>query len=68
MKTEYVNIIRESGTQYGDKLLDLMEQYGVNSLLEITDEMALDYINKNPEMRKRRINYEQMVNSRDTCL
>lgn len=68
MITEYINIIREFTTEHSDKLLDLMEQYGVNSLSEVTEKMALDYINQHPKMRKRRIQYEQMVNSGDTCL
>lgn len=65
---DYLNIIRESSTQYGDKLLDLMEQFGVFSLGEVTIDMAKTYIDEHPDMRKRRINYEQMVNSWNTSL
>lgn len=68
MITEYLNIIREFSSQHSDKLLDLMEQYGVNSLSEVTEQMARDYIDEHSDMRKRRIQYEQMVNCRNTCL
>lgn len=68
MITEYFNIIREFTTQNSDKLLDLMEHYRVNSLSEITEQMARDYIDEHPEMRKRRIQYEQMVNGGNTSL
>ena len=65
---DYLNIIRESSTQYGDKLLDLMEQFGVFSLGEVTIDMAKTYIDEHPDMRKRRKDYEQMVNSWNTSL
>ncbi len=68
MITEYLNIIREFSSQHSDTLLDLMEQYGVNSLSEVTEQMARDYIDEHSDMRKRRIQYEQMVNCRNTCL
>lgn len=66
--SDYLKIIKEFSTQYGDKLLDLMEQFGVNSLSEVTKEMAISYIDEHPMMRKRRLEYEQMVNSGNTCL
>lgn len=66
--TDYIKIIKEFSTQYSDKLIDLMEQYGVNSLSEITIEMAREYVNEHQEMRKRSIAYEQMVNGRNTSL
>lgn len=66
--TDYIKLIKEFSTQYSDKLIDLMEQYGVNSLSEITIEMAREYVNEHPEMRKRSIAYEQMVNGRNTSL
>lgn len=68
MITEYLNIIREFSSRHSDTLLDLMEQYGVNSLSEVTEQMARDYIDEHSDMRKRRIQYEQMVNCRNTCL
>ena len=67
-KNDYLNIIREFSTQYGDKFLDLMEQFGVFSLSEVTEEMLKTYIDEHPMMRKRSINYEQMVNGRNTGL
>lgn len=67
-KSDYIKIIKEFSTQYGDKLVDLMEQFGVNSLSEVTTEMAIAYIDEHPMMRKRRFEYEQMVNGRNTCL
>ena len=65
---DYLKIIKEFSTQYGDKLLELMEQFGVYSLAEVTKEMAITYIDEHPMMRKRRLEYEQMVNNRNTCL
>ena len=66
--TDYIKIIKEFTTQDSDKLIDLMEQYGVDSLAEITIDMAREYVEEHPDMRKRRIAYEQMVNGRNTCL
>ena len=65
---DYIIIIKEFTTNRSDKLIDLMDSYGVNSLSEVTVKMAEEYVDSHPEMRKRRITYEQMVNGGNTCL
>jgi hypothetical protein len=65
---DYLNIIREFSTQYGNLLEDLMEQFGVYSLSQITTEMAREYICEHKRMKRRLDQYEQMVNSWNTCL
>ena len=65
---DYIIIIKEFTTNRSDKLIDLMDSYGVNSLSEVTVKMAEDYVDSHPEMRKRRITYEQMVNGGNTRL
>ena len=65
---DYIMIIKEFTTKRSDKLIDLMDSYGVNSLSEVTVKMAEDYVDSHPEMRKRRVTYEQMVNGGNTRL
>ena len=65
---DYLNIIREFSTQYGNLLEDLMEQFGVDSLAQVTKEMAIEYINEHKRMKRRLDQYEQMVNGWNTSL
>lgn len=66
--SDYIKIIKEFNTKQSDKLIELMDSCGVNSLSEVTVKMAEDYVDSHPDMRKRRITYEQMVNGGNTCL
>lgn len=65
--TEQLEVIRKCSSQHMNMLEDLMEQYGVSSLGEITEQMANEYIDEHKEI-KRRFNYEQMVNGGYTRL
>ena len=57
-KQECIEVLRRFSDKYGDKLVDLMEKYNVNSLAEVTEEQANEYIEL---MSKRRNTYEKMA-------
>lgn len=42
-KIKYIRLISSASNKYGNKLLDMMDCYKVNSLKELTEEQVKEY-------------------------
>lgn len=42
-KSKYIRLISRASNKYGNKLLDVMDCYKVNSLKELTEEQVKEY-------------------------
>lgn len=46
-KSKYIRLIFRASNKYGNKLLDVMDCYKVNSLKELTEEQVKEYYERN---------------------
>lgn len=46
-KSKYIRLISRALNKYGNKLLDVMDCYKVNSLKELTEEQVKEYYERN---------------------